>query len=434
MSSRLFGFNKMQVNAYIDGLKKEQEEQIQNLELQISTASSEKERLAEEAKLLRSEKAAYDSEAGFMKLSFERVERAASLLNKDAQQESADILDSYKQRLVLYDAQISRIKTEIKDTMNSIEAMVQGIMGFLHNQVGQTDRIIEQTTETTTSCKVYPYTSRTQKKPSASQGDEIAENPKTEPEIKSELESAVIQGDFWGVDDFQIASNGTTIATKANSQARATLNRDSGSKTDFSVSAKGRTYIVPLYSEKSMPESTAGGFWESAAQGDEILQRKKHQVLIEEEVAASKAETVAAMDIGSTVVQVSAEETKPPAIQAKPEAPVPEAQMPEISTEARHEEANSSEQTIAKNKEQASVKEAAPAESSLAVAKEINRIRQKYISGKIAGEDLLDSKGSIIIAKNEVITDKIVERAEREGKLSELILSMILPELKYPER
>lgn len=64
---------------------------------------------------------------------------------------------------------------------------------------------------------------------------------------------------------------------------------------------------------------------------------------------------------------------------------------------------------------------------SRAIANEINSIRSKYIVGKLAGEDLIDSEGRLIVAKNEKITVQIIEKAEREGKLSELITNMLLP-------
>ena len=84
--------------------------------------------------------------------------------------------------------------------------------------------------------------------------------------------------------------------------------------------------------------------------------------------------------------------------------------------------------------EAAPVKEGAPATvtpepvvKSSAVEKEIEHIRHKYIVGKLAGEDLLDSEGRVIISKNSTITAEVIAKAEMEGKLSELIVNMILP-------
>lgn len=67
--------------------------------------------------------------------------------------------------------------------------------------------------------------------------------------------------------------------------------------------------------------------------------------------------------------------------------------------------------------------------SSSAVAAEIQNLRERYIVGKIAGGDLRDHEGRLIITRHSVITPQIVEHAEREGKLAELIVAMIIPDL-----
>jgi hypothetical protein len=64
---------------------------------------------------------------------------------------------------------------------------------------------------------------------------------------------------------------------------------------------------------------------------------------------------------------------------------------------------------------------------SPAVAAEINNVRHKYIAGKLAGQDLTDKNGNMIIAKGEVITSEVVARVEAEGKLPILIVNMVLP-------
>lgn len=67
---------------------------------------------------------------------------------------------------------------------------------------------------------------------------------------------------------------------------------------------------------------------------------------------------------------------------------------------------------------------------SPALTSEINSIKHKYIVGKIAGEDLHDNAGNLIVTKNQVITEEIVNRAEKEGKLPELIVHMMIPGLE----
>jgi hypothetical protein len=69
------------------------------------------------------------------------------------------------------------------------------------------------------------------------------------------------------------------------------------------------------------------------------------------------------------------------------------------------------------------------AKESPALSEEIHAIRNRYIVGKLAGEALYNQQGMLIIAKNETITAEIVDRANREGKLPDLIVNMIIPNL-----
>ena len=54
------------------------------------------------------------------------------------------------------------------------------------------------------------------------------------------------------------------------------------------------------------------------------------------------------------------------------------------------------------------------------------KLKYAYVLGKIAGEDLFDKSGKLIIAKNEVITEIVVDKAESEGRLVELVVNMKL--------
>ncbi|MHB1485141.1 MAG: hypothetical protein ACYCYI_10810 [Saccharofermentanales bacterium] len=54
--------------------------------------------------------------------------------------------------------------------------------------------------------------------------------------------------------------------------------------------------------------------------------------------------------------------------------------------------------------------------------------KNAYVIGKFAGDDLFDKSGKLIIAKNEIITQDIIEKAEKEGKMIELVLEMKLQE------
>ena len=86
----------------------------------------------------------------------------------------------------------------------------------------------------------------------------------------------------------------------------------------------------------------------------------------------------------------------------------PAAQAPLAETAAK----NTSEKANAKTKDKESV----------------TGLKNLYIIGKVAGEDLFDNSGKLIVAKNEVITEEIIDKAEKVGNLIELVLEMKLQE------
>jgi hypothetical protein len=64
------------------------------------------------------------------------------------------------------------------------------------------------------------------------------------------------------------------------------------------------------------------------------------------------------------------------------------------------------------------------------ITEDAKYIRQKYIVGKYAGEDLYDRNGKLIISRRSQITPQVVDYADREGKLPELIVHMILRDME----
>lgn len=73
--------------------------------------------------------------------------------------------------------------------------------------------------------------------------------------------------------------------------------------------------------------------------------------------------------------------------------------------------------------------ESGPGAGSPALAEEIRSIQYRYIAGKAAGENLYGEDGALIIAKGEIITADTIKRAERAGKMPDLIVQMVIPGL-----
>ena len=68
-------------------------------------------------------------------------------------------------------------------------------------------------------------------------------------------------------------------------------------------------------------------------------------------------------------------------------------------------------------------------ENQLMEPEDYDDLRNLYILGKFAGDDLFCKTGEIIIHKNAIITEEVVQLAEEAGKLSELIINMTIPEI-----
>jgi hypothetical protein len=69
--------------------------------------------------------------------------------------------------------------------------------------------------------------------------------------------------------------------------------------------------------------------------------------------------------------------------------------------------------------------------NSINIERDKRDIRSKYLFGKLVGEDILDSNNNIIIPKSTIITSEIIEKTEKEGKLSDLIINMIIPDTTF---
>jgi hypothetical protein len=69
-------------------------------------------------------------------------------------------------------------------------------------------------------------------------------------------------------------------------------------------------------------------------------------------------------------------------------------------------------------------------EGSSTITDEIRQMRIKYIVGKISGSVLMDVNGNVIVGKNQRITEAILAKADQNGKLAELVVSMIIPGLE----
>lgn len=70
-----------------------------------------------------------------------------------------------------------------------------------------------------------------------------------------------------------------------------------------------------------------------------------------------------------------------------------------------------------------------PSISDPALAQRVDELKLRYIVGKVAGKDLVDTRGQLIAQRGEKLTAAVVEAADRAGKLVELIVNMVIDDL-----
>lgn len=146
-----------------------------------------------------------------------------------------------------------------------------------------------------------------------------------------------------------------------------------------------------------------------------------------QEIAAAKEDLVGFSDMTSTgEYTAEMQEESGQEIEDKSE------DKPEISPADQVEDReNWTEMSLAEKEsvdDGENAKEKLPNDEGPEVLKrKIDTVRYKYMVGKLAGEDLLDDNENLIIGKDREITLEVIETAQREGKLSELIINMTIP-------
>lgn len=93
-------------------------------------------------------------------------------------------------------------------------------------------------------------------------------------------------------------------------------------------------------------------------------------------------------------------------------------ELPEdFSCEIEEDTKESGELSLSKSNEY-------PKPSSKQLVDEVDSLKSQYMLGKVAGENIYNKEGQLLIKKNTIITKEIIELAHQQGKLAELIVNM----------
>ncbi len=245
----------------------------------------------------------------------------------------------------------------------------------------------------------------------------VEEAAAVEEGVSSEVEAKQAMQDVWVDEPAQAEqpdSNvkfGRVVAFPIRMEGKS----DAAVEGDKENVEENRTGSLNPPKPSTKPKVVGMGFWEDADDYlEKILQESESQSSAALEPSAASA--AAELPRHKRPARSAADANGSPASAAEGSSGVKINETPPVQ-EPRPDDAS------------ADLREDGHAAGSAAVSKEIRQLRTRYIVGKIAGENLYDRSGRMIVAKGEAITDAVLDTADREGKLAELIVNMIIPGL-----
>ena len=378
ISKKLRGLNIRQVDKCFEQLSKKQRDDVGILKQKIELCSAEKERLYQLMIDRQMEKERLNKSKELLNLALIRAKESASFFQEKAKEEAEDLLRYARKQNENYEWKIQSIQQDISLTKNHVESLLKemtklfqesNLAKYKHSEDNMPNKVVGKILPTGAMKKNF-IRSNEQK------SDKVP--------LDSGSESSKKEEKLWIADEKRMTADGSVVAEQ-------NLNVD-------------KERPVPPPAPPSIPEynktvdsvsvaSSGSSFW------DDNSDNREDDLVPEKAISAE-------INPDANEIAATLEEKKPMPPQYQSLIP-PAANAVKTPADYR-----------------------APDDSfgrSPAISAEINNIRHKYIVGKIAGESLVANDGSIIVAQNQTITAEIVARAEAEGKLPELIVSMILP-------
>jgi hypothetical protein len=403
ISKKLGGINAIQVEEYLNSLKIHHDKELSDIRQKIDAANSQKNKLLHELFEFQKVKKELEVKKKRLEFSKERLEQSISAIKMRASKECEELLEKARERTKSYDEKIDEANEQIRKTVSIIDAMLKKMADFVKEGKEDYDEKLTLIEKGNLS-NIVPYLKKKAAKSEIPPGDE------TEADIKEEKKEIIDEAkekvdNLCEIEQLKMTSDGMSMSSARTSvvDSKNELEADDETKTKLNNKVESdagngnpsdivnKPIIESLWDDIDNDDISAIGNEDSKIPANPINNfNERVQPSVEEAAATFEEPTKASsLDSGS--------------------------------------------QNINKQADLYSSKDVQPKETSqksMAIDSEINMLRNKYIVGKIAGEQLLDSMGRVIAAKNAIITLEIVDIADREGKLSELIINMVLPEME----
>ncbi len=449
IAGKLLGYNRQQVDEHLEKIRAAQEAEILLIKENIEACKLERDLLARELEALREERERYVKSGQLLKYALERIESAVLLINKASEDDIKKINAELTRKITVHGNYVADLDKEINQTRAKMDAMLRSILQFSREKDGPAE-------EDSAARKVVGtiFSPASKSEIVSAMGEDIigksvvGSNGALVGRVDSlfidhqtrEIKGFYLKGGRFVPADCVMAVKKDSLVVSADWQKasaqpvekletiKALIEKhftgdvsagpaENPAGTSGQVEA-GKEDLTPgegletLKVVEDGPGGLGGGFWDDGFDSD----------LPNAQPPAEKGETpgspVAPREDAGRELLFSQSET---ASAAEP---------PALAHESRGVTSAPGAGGTAAVNDQAGPGQESANRASPAVAREIKTVRHKYVVGKLAGEDLLAGDGRLIIGKNEVITPEIIDRAEKEGKLAELIVNMVIPGLE----
>ena len=393
---------------YIENYRNNRSSEIDKLKSRISDCINEKEQLEKELNDLLSEKHACDKENEFLEFAVNRVEKAVDIIKITSNKEISDSYAASEQELAEYNKKISRVEEEIVKTKGLFDLYTKKILEVHQEENYNGEPAAEVSQPGQSSCKVYPYLVKPSEDDTIKAAQEKKDAQRAAIQSNSKLiskEAIENDGSFWNLNLHQKTADGTVFSNTRRAVSDDSAN-DNPHKSGRGSTKKSSKVTGNL--NNITPGISSEGYWSDiSCMVDSIADNESSYTPEAKKVQKAFTHDTASKTAAAGINTDTAFQPEPrnSEIEFRKDL-LPEDPVPADSKNAINEQTGN---------------------MSPVSAMEVNALRNKYIVGKLAGEDLYDSAGKTIASKKQVITPEIIEKAEQEGKLSELIINMILP-------
>ena len=379
IKGKLGGFKKSEVDEHIKQIQHAQEAELEELTKKIEVCQREKKLLQQELSPLLDQNNNYTSVI-LLELALNKVERVTEYMNKTSEEDVLAIRKNARQKLLALESAILVLDKDIQDAKENIELELKNIIDMTigQDQANGTNYGDKEALNYKSIGNVYPI------------ADWLKTNKSEQPNKENEFWGEQLESQQQESVEQMTADGSTEVPLFKPDKLGDKLVKNSKKQQEIgngaSEDGEPENFVVPETIQDGSHENEANYFTESPSDfWDSGFDS-------EEEPAQSSLEVAVTVDM----------------------------EQKDLESDFLEKE-GSGEVDEAEDFFQADL----PSQAD--VRQEIGTVRHKYVLGKIAGEDLLDDSGRVIIKKSDKITESVFDIAQKEGKLVDLIIHMILP-------